>query len=144
MINTFLKWCDMPSFYPGVLQCSTLPKDDIRSLPAISVSQSADSSWYYMSLYEHNTMYCPASDSSSVTCRYIKSKIIASNKRTNCICITYPGLKVLDKYSQLKLRQDCLAKKALSRIIFCSLEITEWPEFTSSMTFMNLLLHSHV
>ena len=100
----FLKWCDMPSFYPGVLQCSTLPKDDIRSLPAISVLKSANSSWYYMSLYEHNTKYCPASDSSSVTCRYIKSKIIASNKRTNCICITYPGLKVLDKYSQLKLR----------------------------------------
>lgn len=53
------------------LQCSKLPKDDIRSLSAISFSQIADSSWYNTPSYEHKTMHCPPSDSSSATFRYI-------------------------------------------------------------------------
>lgn len=55
------------SFFSLSDKCSKLPKDDIRSLSAISFSQIADSSWYNTPSYEHKTMHCPPSDSSSAT-----------------------------------------------------------------------------
>lgn len=60
------------------LQCNKLPKDDMRSLPVISFSQIADSLLYNMPSYEHNSMHCPQSDSSSATFEYIKTKITAA------------------------------------------------------------------
>lgn len=89
------------SFFSLSDKCSKLPKDDMRSLSAISFSQIADSLWYNMPSYEHKTIHCPPSDSSSATSFIMFFMIFRACSLFDDSGILSPASKAFFRYSFL-------------------------------------------